>query len=175
MHLPVCRVVPGLDMECVQHLSIQSHTHSGKRILQRACCATRKRKPLPHPMRFERTRGNPTALAGRRLNHSATGAQRSASSSLLLGWDMPARLLKTTYHAKQHVIRHRTATTRQRTRTPVCEPRPGSTCQPNQNLGAQGLQGAQGLLSKRAAVFLEDGVLKIDRLPPLICPKDEDF
>ena len=26
-------------------------------------------------MRFERTRGNPTALAGRRLNHSATGAR----------------------------------------------------------------------------------------------------
>ncbi|EFJ39251.1 hypothetical protein VOLCADRAFT_101193, partial [Volvox carteri f. nagariensis] len=40
--------------------------------------------PMPHPMRFERTRGNPTALAGRRLNHSATGAQQSASSRLLL-------------------------------------------------------------------------------------------
>ncbi|EFJ38903.1 hypothetical protein VOLCADRAFT_101544, partial [Volvox carteri f. nagariensis] len=29
--------------------------------------------PMPHTMRFERTRGNLTALAGRRLNHSATG------------------------------------------------------------------------------------------------------
>ncbi len=37
---------------------------------------TKQLKHVPsHPMRFERTRGDPTALAGRRLNHSATGAR----------------------------------------------------------------------------------------------------
>ena len=57
----------------------------GARFALRACAvravrAVRAKTPGSiDPMRFERTRGNPTALAGPRLDHSATGAERETT------------------------------------------------------------------------------------------------